>query len=75
LAEDRWEDYEWKFTENNRFSYWGPGLSWIEDPSIDSLGIDESDSRVTTATIPRRGDDISFYLRKHVPLPSDSSTI
>lgn len=75
LAEDRWEDYEWRYIDQNRFRYWGPGISWIEDPSIDPLGVDESDSRVTTATIPRRGDDISFYLRKHIPLPNDCSNI
>lgn len=70
LAEDRWEDYEWDY-ECNRFGYWRDGLSWIEKPSRDPLGIDERDFHQVMTTIPTRTSDLSFYLRDTESLPSN----
>lgn len=68
LAESRWEDYEWE-SEGERYAYWGQGISWIESPELDPLGIEEQDAWRTTTTIPRKDSDLSFYLWKSPPLP------
>ncbi|CAK7232680.1 hypothetical protein SCUCBS95973_009184 [Sporothrix curviconia] len=31
LEANRWEDYEWKYRQTNRFAYWGQGFSKVED--------------------------------------------
>ncbi|KAK6205760.1 hypothetical protein LQW54_008244 [Pestalotiopsis sp. IQ-011] len=69
LAENRWEDYCWDYF-NERFSYWGNGISWIEDPEVDKLGVEERSSMVESTTVPRRGQDISYYLWASDPLES-----
>lgn len=71
LAENRWEDYEWEY-EWERYAYWGSGFSWIEDPEGDPLGIDERESWKTTATIPHKDSDLSYYLWKSTPLPAEA---
>ncbi|KAI8220717.1 FAD-binding monooxygenase moxY [Colletotrichum sp. SAR 10_86] len=68
LAEDRWEDYEWRF-DGNRYAYWGNGFSWIEQPALDPLGIEEREYSKTMTTIAQRSSDLSFYLGKADPLP------
>ncbi|KAH9225325.1 hypothetical protein K456DRAFT_1732009 [Colletotrichum gloeosporioides 23] len=68
LAEDRWEDYEWRF-DGNRYAYWGNGFSWIEKPELDPIGIDEREYSKTMITIAERSSDLSFYLGKADPLP------
>ncbi|KAH0430163.1 hypothetical protein CcaCcLH18_05867 [Colletotrichum camelliae] len=68
LAEDRWEDYEWRF-DGNRYAYWGNGFSWIEKPQLDPLGIEEREYSKTMTTIAERSSDLSFYLGKADPLP------
>ncbi|KAE9570397.1 FAD-binding monooxygenase [Colletotrichum fructicola] len=68
LAEDRWEDYEWRF-DGNRYAYWGNGFSWIEKPELDPIGIDEREYSKTMTTIAQRSSDLSFYLGKADPLP------
>ncbi|KAJ3951753.1 hypothetical protein N0V92_011828 [Colletotrichum tropicale] len=68
LAEDRWEDYEWRF-DGNRYAYWGNGFSWIEKPELDPIGIDEREYSKTMTTIAERSSDLSFYLGKADPLP------
>ncbi|KPM36569.1 putative sterigmatocystin biosynthesis monooxygenase stcW [Neonectria ditissima] len=68
LSENRWEDYEWKY-ERERYDYWGHGVSWVESPELDPLGVEEQESLINTTTIPRRNSDLSFYLWKSPPLP------
>lgn len=68
LAENRWEDYEWE-SEGERYAYWGQGISWVESPELDPLGVEEQDAWRTTTTIPRKDSDLSFYLWKGPPLP------
>ncbi|KAF4835658.1 FAD-binding monooxygenase moxY [Colletotrichum tropicale] len=68
LAEDRWEDYEWRYN-GNRYAYWGNGFSWIEKPELDPLGIGEREYSKTMTTIAERSSDLSFYLGKADPLP------
>lgn len=67
LAEDRWEDYSWQYRKGT-FNYWGSGISWIEDPSVDQLGADESESRDNMPTIPHKGGDLSYYIQECPPL-------
>ncbi|KAL1887489.1 hypothetical protein Sste5346_010188 [Sporothrix stenoceras] len=31
LEANRWEDYEWKHRQSNRFAYWGQGFAKVED--------------------------------------------
>ncbi|KAJ0337008.1 hypothetical protein KNSL1_013070 [Colletotrichum chrysophilum] len=69
LAEDRWEDYQWRF-DGNRYAYWGNGFSWIEKPELDPIGIDEREYSKTMTTIAERSSDLSFYLGKADPLPT-----
>lgn len=70
LAEDRWEDYEWRY-ERQRYSYWGKGFSWIERPGLDPLGLEAREYGRTMSTIADRESDLSFYLTKSEPLPKD----
>ncbi|KAF4450529.1 hypothetical protein F53441_6384 [Fusarium austroafricanum] len=68
LSEDRWEDYEWEY-KSERYSYWGHGLSWIEEPDLDPLGARRQDMIEAMTTIPKKDSDLSFYLWKSGPLP------
>ncbi|OHE98473.1 hypothetical protein CORC01_06264 [Colletotrichum orchidophilum] len=68
LAEDRWEDYEWRY-DRERYSYWRDGFSWIEQPEKDPLGIEQREYATCMTTIPHRSSDLSFYLQKAEPLP------
>ncbi|KAH8897442.1 FAD/NAD(P)-binding domain-containing protein [Thozetella sp. PMI_491] len=68
LAEDRWHDYTWTFREN-RFAHWERGFSWLQAPELDPLGMGLADARINMTTIPRKGDDLAFYLVDHPPLP------
>ncbi|KAF5597823.1 sterigmatocystin biosynthesis monooxygenase stcW [Fusarium pseudocircinatum] len=68
LSEDRWEDYKWTH-ESERYSYWGHGLSWIEEPSLDPLGATKQDMIEAMTTLPKKDSDLSFYLWKSSPLP------
>lgn len=68
LAENRWEDYKWEY-DGERYGYWGQGISWVESPELDPLGVEEQDAWSTTTTIPRKDSDLSFYLWKGPPLP------
>lgn len=68
LTEGRWEDYKWTY-ERNRYSYWGQGISWIESPELDPLGLDEREWFMTGNTVARKGSDLSYYLWKAPPLP------
>lgn len=69
LAEDRWEDYEWRY-DGERYSYWREGFSWIEQPDKDPLGIEQREYATSMTTIPHRSSDLSFYLQKAESLPS-----
>lgn len=69
LSEDRWEDYDWEY-ESERYTYWGSGVSWVEDPQGDPLGIDARESW-KMSTVPRPGADLAFYLVESYPLPKD----
>jgi hypothetical protein len=71
LAEDRWEDYEWTH-ESGRYSYWGHGLSWIEEPDLDPLGATKQDMVEAMTTLPKKDSDLSFYLWESSPLPESS---
>lgn len=73
LAEDRWEDYYWQY-ETERFAYWGPGISWIENRELDPLGLQIMEYHSNMTTIPDRDSDLSFYLQKSDPIPLESST-
>ncbi|KAL2209886.1 FAD/NAD(P)-binding domain-containing protein [Sarocladium strictum] len=68
LSEGRWEDYSWKY-KSNRYDYWGRGLSWIEKPELDPLGLKEREWFKTANTVARPDSDISYYLWKAPPLP------
>jgi len=68
LSEDRWEDYEWEH-KSERYSYWGHGTSWIEEPEQDPLGAGRQDMIESMTTIPKKDSDLSFYLWKSDPLP------
>uniref|UniRef100_A0A0D2Y6A0 Sterigmatocystin biosynthesis monooxygenase stcW n=1 Tax=Fusarium oxysporum (strain Fo5176) TaxID=660025 RepID=A0A0D2Y6A0_FUSOF len=68
LAENRWEDYEWTH-ESERYSYWGHGLSWIEEPDLDPLGATKQDMIESMTTLPKKDSDLSFYLWESSPLP------
>ncbi|KAG5800561.1 hypothetical protein H9Q69_000448 [Fusarium xylarioides] len=68
LAEDRWEDYEW-IHGSERYSYWGHGLSWIEEPALDPLGATKLDMIESMTTLPKKDSDLSFYLWESNPLP------
>jgi hypothetical protein len=70
LAEDRWEDYEWQYGRG-RFAYWGSGISWIEDPTEDALGLEGRMCQDTMSTIPYPGADTSYYLRPVGPQSND----
>ncbi|KAL1613412.1 hypothetical protein SLS56_012258 [Neofusicoccum ribis] len=49
-----------------------PGSSWIEDPSGDGLGIDESEA-LRSRTVPFKGADLSYYIGECEPLPEDGT--
>ncbi|KAF9873662.1 hypothetical protein CkaCkLH20_08772 [Colletotrichum karsti] len=68
LAEDRWEDYEWRYDEQ-RYAYWRDGFSWIEKPERDPMGLQQREYPMTMSTIADRSSDLSFYLTKNEPLP------
>lgn len=68
LAENRWEDYTWEY-HGNRYDHWQQGLSWIEDPLVDSLGRAEAEA-LHSSSMPTKDSDISFYLQAYSPLPS-----
>jgi hypothetical protein len=74
LAEDRWNDYTWKY-RGNRFDHWGSGFSWIEHPELDPLGIALADSRHNMRTVPHKGADLSFYLAEAAPLPQQAEPL
>lgn len=69
LAENRWEDYEWTY-RHGRYAYWGRGMSWVEQPELDPLGTDENQALLNTTTMPRAGDDLTYYLNEVPPLPN-----
>ncbi|KAJ6182618.1 hypothetical protein N7485_001260, partial [Penicillium canescens] len=62
LSENRWEDYIWTYQGRTRFEYWGAGLSWIEAPERDPLGIAEREAFAQTTSVPKKGADRSFYI-------------
>lgn len=70
LAENRWEDYHWAY-EGERYAYWGHGISWVESPELDPLGLEEQESLKHSTTIPGKDSDLSFYLWKSPPLPQN----
>jgi hypothetical protein len=72
LAENRWEDYSWDYAIE-RFSYWGSGISWIEDPSVDKLGAEERSSMLESTTVPVSSGDVSYYLWASEPLSSEAA--
>jgi hypothetical protein len=72
LAEDRWEDYEWRH-DGERFAYWRDGFSWIERPELDPLGIAAQEYQTSMTTIPDRSSDLSFYLKMAAPLPQNAA--
>lgn len=72
LAENRWEDYSWDYALE-RFSYWGSGISWIEDPSVDKLGAEERSSMLESTTVPASSGDVSYYLWASEPLSSEAA--
>lgn len=72
LAENRWEDYEWRH-DGERFAYWQDGFSWIERPELDPLGIAAQEYTTSMTTIPDRSSDLSFYLKPAPPLAQDSA--
>ncbi|KAG8412573.1 hypothetical protein J3458_014283 [Metarhizium acridum] len=63
LAEDRWEDYEWRY-DKERFAYWKNGFSWIERPEMDQIGLQAQRSMETMTTLPRSTSDLAFYICK-----------
>lgn len=67
LAENRWEDYHWTYNDG-RFAYWGQGISWVEDSSVDILGREERESLSNTTTIPLYSGDVSYYLWESDPV-------
>lgn len=67
LAENRWEDYAWEY-HGNRYDHWQQGLSWIEEPLVDSLGRAEAEA-LHSSTMQTKDSDISFYLQEYSPLP------
>lgn len=71
LAENRWEDYTWEY-HGNRYDHWQQGLSWIEEPLVDSLGRAESEA-LHSSSMPTKHSDISFDLWESNPLPSPPS--
>ncbi|KAF9883608.1 hypothetical protein FE257_003115 [Aspergillus nanangensis] len=75
LSENRWEDYIWEYNGRTRFEYWGHGLSWIEEPGADALGLQERDSLLTASSVPRADSDFSFYLWECPPLPGDEQVV
>jgi hypothetical protein len=68
LAEDRWEDYYWNY-DQERYVYWGQGLSWVESPEQDPLGLQIRDYQSQMTTLPNRDSDLSFYLHQKAPMP------
>nr|AET79193.1 putative FAD-containing monooxygenase [Claviceps paspali] len=68
LAEDRWEDYDWTY-RRPRYEYWSKGLSWIEDPEGDRLGVQIQRSRETMTTIAGTDAHLAFYIKQTAPLP------
>jgi hypothetical protein len=72
LSENRWEDYIWTYQGRTRFEYWGAGLSWIEEPERDPLGMAERETFAQTTSVPKKGSDHSFYIWDGEPLPSKS---
>ena len=70
LAENRWEDYKWEYKGQTRFDYWGPGISWVEESSLDPLGIAEKEALYSTTSMPvaKSASDLSFYLWESQPL-------
>lgn len=68
LAESRWEDYEWR-RSRGRFEYWRRGISWVEDPKADPLGLEQHKALLESSTIPQEGADLSYYLCRSEPLP------
>lgn len=63
LAEDRWEDYEWRYNKE-RFAYWNQGFSWIERPEMDQIGLQAQRSMETMTTLPALSSDLAFYICK-----------
>lgn len=73
LAEDRWEDYEWRY-DRERFAYWKNGFSWIERPGADQMGLQAQRSMEAMTTLPRSTSDLAFYIGKAENLsPSESN--
>ena len=75
LGENRWEDYEWDYDSRagkTRFDYWGPGISFVEDPGMDPLGLSEKEALYSTTSVPspKSVSDLSFYLWESEPLPA-----
>ncbi|KAK8913315.1 putative sterigmatocystin biosynthesis monooxygenase stcW [Metarhizium anisopliae] len=74
LAEDRWEDYEWRY-DRERFAYWKNGFSWIERPGADQMGLQAQRSMEAMTTLPRSTSDLAFYIGKAENLsPSEMSS-
>ncbi|KAK2612535.1 hypothetical protein QQS21_001473 [Conoideocrella luteorostrata] len=63
LAEDRWEDYEWRY-DRERFAYWNKGFSWIERPEMDEIGLQSQRSFEMMTTLPAASSDLAFYICK-----------
>lgn len=63
LAEDRWEDYEWRY-DKERFTYWNKGFSWIERPEMDQIGLQVQASKETMTTLPASTSDLAYYICK-----------
>jgi hypothetical protein len=68
LAENRWEDSAWEY-HGNHYHHWQQGLSWIEEPLVDSLGHAEAEA-LHSSSMPTKDSDISFHLQEYSPLPS-----
>jgi hypothetical protein len=68
LAEDRWEDYYWNY-DQERYAYWGQGLSWVECPEQDPLGLQIREYQSQMTTLPNKDSDLSFYLYRETPMP------
>lgn len=70
LAENRWEDYNWKYS-GNRFAYWDQGFSKTEKMAeLETSGI-EGQNKLLDEDTARQKADFSFYLHSAPPLPAE----
>ncbi|KAH8663443.1 hypothetical protein BGZ60DRAFT_411320 [Tricladium varicosporioides] len=70
LAENRWEDYSWKYS-GNRFAYWDQGFSKTEKMAgLETTSAEEQKQSVREGASKEKVD-FSFYLHSAPPLPAE----